>query len=103
VTISNNTIPATYKAGFDRPDRYHIVGEREVRNDEMVGLIADILGVEPLIERVNFHASRPGHDLRYALDGSKIARELRWTHPVPFEDSLRKTILWTQNHPEWLL
>jgi dTDP-glucose 4,6-dehydratase len=103
LTISNNTIPATYNAGFERPDRYHIVGEREVHNDEMVEMIAEILGVEPLIEKVDFHSSRPGHDLRYALDGSKIARELQWHHPVSFEDSLRKTILWTQAHTEWLL
>lgn len=103
VTISNNLIPARYSGGYSRPDRFHIVGEREVHNDEMVELIADILGVPPLIDRVDFHSSRPGHDLRYALDGTKIARELSWTHPVPFEDSLRKTVLWTRDHKEWLL
>lgn len=103
LTISNNTIPATYKAGFPLPDRYHIVGEREVRNDEMVELIAEILGVPALIQKVDFHSSRPGHDLRYALDGTKIKNELHWTHPVPFEDSLRKAVLWTRDHEEWLL
>jgi dTDP-glucose 4,6-dehydratase len=103
MTISNNVVPATYNAGFQRPDRYHIVGEREVKNDEMVSLIAEMLGVEPSIQRVDFHSSRPGHDLRYALDGSKIAQDLGWTHPVPFEDSLRKTVEWTKEHPEWLL
>lgn len=103
LTISNNQIPATYKAGFERPDRYHIVGEREVKNDEMVELIAEILEVPSLIKRVDFHSSRPGHDLRYALDGSKIERELHWHHPMSFEDSLRKTVEWTRDHKEWLL
>lgn len=103
MAISNGTVPATYTAGFERPDRYHIVGEREVKNDEMVDLIASFLGVTPSIERVDFHTSRPGHDLRYALDGSKIEHALQWHHPVSFEDSLRKTVLWTQEHPEWLL
>lgn len=103
MTISNNQVPATYRDGFPRPDRYHIVGEREVQNDEMVELIAEILGVTPTIKRVDFHSSRPGHDLRYALDGQKIERELDWHHPIAFEDSLRKTVKWTQEHPEWLL
>jgi dTDP-glucose 4,6-dehydratase len=102
MTISNNHIPAKYSAGFERPDRYHIVGEREVANDEMVGMIAEILGVTPQIRKVDFHTSRPGHDLRYALDGQKIAEEIRWSHPIPFEESLRKTVLWTKGHPEWL-
>jgi dTDP-glucose 4,6-dehydratase len=83
------------------PLRYHIVGEREVTNEELVGLIARELGVEPAIRRVNFHESRPGHDLRYALDGTKIA-EAGWTHPVPFEESLRETVRWSLRHPEWL-
>lgn len=103
VTISNNLIPATYREGFQQPDRFHIVGEREVHNDVMVEMIADILGVDPLISRVNFHSSRPGHDLRYALDGSKIERELGWHHPVPFEKSLKQSVLWTRDHKEWLL
>lgn len=102
VAISNNLIPARYSAGFAQPDRFHIVGEVEVHNDHMVEMIAEILGVEPKIKKVNFHSSRPGHDLRYALNGEKIARELSWHHPVPFEESLRKTVLWTKEHPEWL-
>jgi dTDP-glucose 4,6-dehydratase len=103
MTISNNLIPATYKNGYARPDRFHIVGEREVHNDEMVFQIARILGVDPLMENVDFHSSRPGHDLRYALDGTKIQQELQWNHPVPFEESLRKTVEWTRDHKEWLL
>jgi dTDP-glucose 4,6-dehydratase len=88
---------------YDDPDRYHIVGEREVSNVEMVELIADILGVEPRMDKVNFHESRPGHDLRYALDGRKIRREIAWTAPISFEESLRRTVEWTIKHPEWLL
>jgi dTDP-glucose 4,6-dehydratase len=83
------------------PDRFHIVGEREVLNTEMVELVAAILGVEPRIVPVNFHESRPGHDLRYALDGKKIA-SCGWTAPIPFEESLRRTVEWTVGHKEWL-
>lgn len=94
-------VVATYPA-FDVLDRFHIVGEREVLNTEMVELVAGILGVEPLIEPVNFHESRPGHDLRYALDGQKLA-SIGWTAPISFEESLRRTVEWTVDHKEWLL
>ena len=74
-------------------DKYNIVGEREVTNLEMVETIAMMLGRKANAELVDFHSSRPGHDLRYALDGSKM-REMGWHIPVPFEESLRKTVEW---------
>ena len=52
-------------------------------------------------EMVNFHEDRPGHDERYALDGSKLIN-MGWKLPVNFEDSLRYTILWTLDNMEWL-
>ena len=87
--------------GADRPDRYHVVGEREITNVEMVKLVAEIMHVEPRWHPVDFHSSRPGHDLRYALDGKKLA-DTGWTHPYSLERSLVKTIEWTRAHPEWL-
>lgn len=99
--ISNRGYVQQYPE-YDTPNRFHIVGDLEVSNTEMVELIADILGVKPQMERVNFHESRPGHDLRYALDGTKLSREL-WMAPVNFSESLRRTVEWTIKHPEWLL
>lgn len=87
---------------FDRPSRFHIVGEREVDNIEMVHLLANLMGVgEPKLNLVDFHSSRPGHDLRYALDGSKLAAA-GWQAPLSLEESLRRTVEWTLRHPEWL-
>lgn len=100
-TTFDSLDPATYPY-YELPDRFHIVGEREVSNVDMVNLVAGILGVEPRMEKVNFHQSRPGHDLRYALNGEKIA-DFGWQSPIPFEESLRKTVQWTLEHPEWLL
>jgi dTDP-glucose 4,6-dehydratase len=82
-------------------EKYNIVGEREVNNLELAQMIADIIGKPLKYELVNFHSSRPGHDLRYALDGSKLA-EMGWKPPVHFEKSLEKTVRWTVEHPEWL-
>jgi dTDP-glucose 4,6-dehydratase len=77
-------------------DKFNIVGEQEVSNLDMALKIAEIMNKELKFEMVDFHSSRPGHDLRYALDGTKMDK-LGWKLPVSFEDSLKKTILWTIN------
>lgn len=87
---------------YNMPVRLHVVGDREVSNTEMVGLIANIMGVPALIKPESFHASRPGHDLRYALDGKKLAG-LGWKAPMTFEESLARTVRWTLANPQWLL
>jgi dTDP-glucose 4,6-dehydratase len=89
-----------YETGATQPDRWNIVGEREVSNLEMAQMVADCLG-EPLqYELVDFHTSRPGHDLRYALDGAKLAAT-GWTMPVPLDASIKALVNWTRAHPEW--
>jgi dTDP-glucose 4,6-dehydratase len=84
-------------------EKYNIVGEREVSNLEMAQWIADILGCSLHYEMADFHSSRPGHDLRYGLDGSKMAA-LGWTLPLDFEQSLQKTIKWmvAPENARWL-
>jgi dTDP-glucose 4,6-dehydratase len=84
-------------------DKYNIVGEREVNNLEMVQAVGRILRKENEYELVDFHSSRPGHDLRYALDGSKLAA-MGWNIPASFETSLIQTINWIANplHSKWL-
>lgn len=98
--ILKNLNPVQYGEG--ELAQYNIVGEREVSNLEMAQLIARFMGKELKYELVDFHSSRPGHDLRYALDGEKL-KEAGWVAPVPFEDSLKTTVEWTKEHPEWLL
>jgi len=98
--------PALYDEGAERPERFHIVGEREISNTRLVHYVGRIMGLDRsetdgLIQPVGFHATRPGHDLRYALDGSLIAG-LGWSAPVPFDEGLRRTVAWTLDHPEWL-
>jgi dTDP-glucose 4,6-dehydratase len=83
------------------PAKWHVVGEREMSNLEMAELIAAYIGKPLRYELVDFHSSRPGHDLRYALDGSKIAAA-GWSAPLSLEESLERTIKWTLAHPEWL-
>ena len=80
---------------------YNIAGEQEVNNLDLVQMIAKIMDKELKYELVDFHSTRPGHDLRYGLNGSKLA-ELGWSPPKTFYESLSKTVLWTLNNPQWL-
>lgn len=89
-----------YSFGRSRPFKFHIAGLEEVDNLRMAQMIADAAGQPLKYELVDFHSSRPGHDLRYALDSSKIA-STGWTAPIPFEESLEATVKWTIEHPEW--
>jgi dTDP-glucose 4,6-dehydratase len=86
-----------------KADKFNIVGEKEVSNLQLAQLIADILGKPLNYEIVDFHSSRPGHDLRYALDGSKL-RSLGWAPPNTFEESLTKTVNWMidPENKKWL-
>ena len=81
--------------------RFNIVGEKETDNLQLAQMIADALGKELKYEMVDFHSQRPGHDLRYALDGEKM-KSIGWIHPIAFEDSLQKTIKWTLENDKWL-
>ena len=75
----------------DKPERLNIVGEIELDNLTLAQMIADIVGKPLNYELVNFHSSRPGHDCRYALDGSKLAA-YGWKPTVSFEESLKRTV-----------
>lgn len=89
-------------------DKFNIVGEQEVDNLHLAKMIWKALEAcrnepikEPTFEMVDFHSQRPGHDLRYALDGTKM-KELGWTLPVDFDASLKRTIEWFLANPKWL-
>jgi len=84
----------------EQPDRWNIVGEEHTAG-EIAQLIATVLGREGVGEFVDYHTLRPGHDHRYALDGSKL-RDAGWEPPVDFHKSLEQTVQWTARFPQWL-
>ena len=86
---------------YTQRDKYNIVGEKELSNLELAQLIADIMHRPLDYEIMDFHSSRPGHDMRYALDGTKM-KELGWEPPVTIEKSLEKVVNWTLANPKWL-
>ena len=97
--------PHRYTDGLDRPERFYVRGETEVSNDEMVVLIAKFLGIskpkDEIVQFINVEGTRPGHDLRYALNGDKLI-EMGWKPPVAFEKSLERTVNWTVKNPIWI-
>lgn len=100
--IVKNLPPTPYTEGnVLTPDRYNIVGDVEMDNLELAKMVAGILGKELKYKLDDFHKNRPGHDRRYALDGTKL-KEKGWKAPHSFEDSLKNSINWTLNHPQWL-
>lgn len=89
-------------------ETYNIGGESERRNidvvREIMRLIADIQKVElrELENLIAYVSDRPGHDLRYAIDCSKIKREIGWEPAHTFSDGLRQTVRWYMNNKEWV-
>ena len=75
------------------PERYNIVGDREIDNLELAQTVAGILGKPLHYELVDWTTSRPGHDLRYALNGDKLAA-LGWERPVSLDTTLKHIVEW---------
>lgn len=98
-----NNLPATQYVQDETllPDRYNIVGDVELNNLEVAQTIATVIDKELNYELVDFHSTRPGHDHRYALDGSKL-KEKGWKAPLSFTESLTKYVNWTLTNRTWL-
>lgn len=100
--ILKNTSPYFHKPGeIDRPDRYNVVGDIQLNNLELAETIAKLMDKELKYKLVDFHSEQPGHDIHYGLDGSKL-RQLGWIAPHSFEESMKNTIEWQEQNPEWI-
>jgi dTDP-glucose 4,6-dehydratase len=97
-------------------EAYNIGGASERTNIEVVEAISELLdelapagdnraldgkGLRSYRELITFVRDRPGHDRRYAIDATKIRRELGWRPAHPFADGLRETVAWYQSHRAW--
>ena len=96
--ISNGIIGETYNIG----------GNNEIKNLDIVNIICSIM--DELKPRKNnqsyknliqYVADRPGHDFRYAIDSSKIKKELSWAPKQTFESGIRKTVIWYLENENW--
>jgi dTDP-glucose 4,6-dehydratase len=108
------------KLAFEKgkPGEVYVVGARnEQKNINLVNQVCSILddiappvevpqlreqGLKSYSELINFVRDRPGHDHRYAIDPSKVTRELGWQPEVVFEQGLRQTVDWYLSNPKWV-
>jgi dTDP-glucose 4,6-dehydratase len=89
-------------------ETYNIGGNNEVKNLDLVQMICQLmdelapdLPIQPAQELITFVKDRPGHDRRYAIDATKIKRELGWEPQETVEKGLRKTIKWYLENRDW--
>jgi len=89
-------------------ETYNIGGNNEVKNISLAQMLCQILDelapdlpVRPCSNLITFVKDRPGHDLRYAIDATKIKTELSWTPTVTIEEGLRRTVEWYLTHRDW--
>ncbi|MHC6203923.1 dTDP-glucose 4,6-dehydratase [Breznakiellaceae bacterium SP9] len=91
-----------------RGERYNIGGENEWENigllHTLIDIVSEIAGLNPEKVRgtITYIKDRPGHDRRYAIDCSKIKRELGWKQAVNFEDGLERTVDWYLVNKDWV-
>lgn len=85
----------------DHPEWFNVAGDKEWSNLDIVMLVERYTRRNAKIEMVDFHTSRPGHDLRYALNGSKLAAA-GWEMPIASEESFKRTVRWYMDHTDWL-
>ncbi|MEC9487762.1 MAG: dTDP-glucose 4,6-dehydratase [Prosthecochloris sp.] len=89
-------------------ETYNIGGHNEWKNIDLVRLLCSIMDRKlgrndgESAELIRFVTDRAGHDLRYAIDSSKLQRELGWSPSIRFEDGLEKTVEWYLGNGEWL-
>jgi dTDP-glucose 4,6-dehydratase len=90
-------------------ETYNVGGNSERKNIDVVTTICDLLdemrpdaAIGSRRKLITYVKDRPGHDRRYAIDASKVARELGWQPAERFESGLRRTVRWYLDHPAWV-
>ncbi len=87
--------------GSARCPKFNLVGTEEVDNLSLAKMIANAQGKDLQYEMVDFHTSRPGHDLRYALSGD-LLKQLGWQPRIKLTDRIKETVEWTLKNDRWL-
>lgn len=85
---------------------YNIGGENEATNLDLVHTICGLLdemqpGASPYSDQITFVTDRPGHDMRYAIDPTRIRTELKWRPSVTVAEGLRRTVRWYLDNEDW--
>ena len=98
-------LPRDYKHegdyGHAHCPKFNLVGTEEIDNLTLAQMIAQAVGKELKYEMTDFHTSRPGHDMRYALDGG-LLKELGWEPKIKLSERIKEVVDWTLHNERWL-
>ena len=98
--LNNKTINEVDWGGAKCP-KFNIVGAEELTNLELAQIIAKSQNKKLNYEMVDFHSSRPGHDLRYSLSGKKM-KSLGWTPKIKVESRIKQVVEWSLKNSNWI-
>ena len=98
--LNNKTINEVDWGGAKCP-KFNIVGAEELTNLELAQIIAKSQNKKLNYEMVDFHSSRPGHDLRYSLSGEKM-KSLGWTPKIKVQSRIKQVVEWSLDNPSWI-
>ena len=96
-----NNIDHNLDFGGAKCPKFNIVGSEELNNLELAKIIATSQGKELKYEMVDFHSSRPGHDLRYSLSGEKM-KKLGWTPSIKLTERIKQVVEWSLKNDNWI-
>ena len=87
----------------DQFGKFNVVGERETSNLELATWVADALGRDLTYRIVDANKARPGHDLRYAMDGELLRKMFGWVPCMGIKHRVDEIVVWSLNNKQWLL
>jgi len=96
--ILEHVTPNSYGDGVTIPSRFNITSGDRVSNLELAQVIAAAIAAPLHYKLTDYHSSRPGHDIAYGLDASRL-RKLGWNPPVDFATGVKRTVAWELDHP----
>ena len=99
--LLTNKIENNSDYGGAKCPKFNIVGAEELNNLELAQIIADTQQKELKHEMVDFHSSRPGHDLRYSLSGEKM-KKLGWSPSIKLTERIKQVVNWSLKNDNWI-
>jgi dTDP-glucose 4,6-dehydratase len=101
--LNDDQLKKIYEPDFGgaKCPKFNVVGKEEIDNLSLTKHIANAVGKDAVFELIDFHSSRPGHDLRYALSGEYM-KELGWEPKYTLEERIKEVVDWSLENKEWI-
>tara|TARA_Y100000591_G_scaffold332722_1_gene371220 strand:- start:52 stop:1083 length:1032 start_codon:yes stop_codon:yes gene_type:complete len=99
--LLTNSVNHEIDFGGAKCPKFNIVGSEELNNLELAQIIANCQNKDLKYEMVDFHSSRPGHDLRYSLSGEKM-KQLGWQPSIKLTERIKQVVDWSLNNENWI-